>query len=273
MPSFESPPSGGFVKMLCIGAPKTGKTCALLPLLEAGYTIRILDLDNNLRSLYELVLAKKNPVLLSRLQYISFGDIFYTEPGTDTIKVKGKPKAFLDAIRALQKWEDGSDPAGWGPGTILVIDTLSRMGDGAYHWAKWLNPDTKTVKHGMLVYGAAQEALRGVIETVTAASFATNVIVNTHLDAREEVDPTGKVLSYREAAAAVGSKLGPRIPGYFSTVVQFRTKGSGTSAVRTLRTISTPTLELATPIIGLASELPQETGLITLFNALKESPK
>ncbi|HSE45495.1 MAG TPA: hypothetical protein VLA89_09255, partial [Gemmatimonadales bacterium] len=58
------------VKLMLVGDSKSGKTAALASLVEAGYELRVLDLDNKLvPSYFEQTLRKKDPALLKRVQF------------------------------------------------------------------------------------------------------------------------------------------------------------------------------------------------------------
>jgi len=62
-----------FVKLLFLGNSGAGKTGALTSLVQAGYKLKIIDLDNGLDALIHHVEAI-DPKLLSQIEYVSYRD-------------------------------------------------------------------------------------------------------------------------------------------------------------------------------------------------------
>jgi hypothetical protein len=182
--------------------------------------------------------------------------------------ISGQPRAFIDCLGLLTKWSDGTVPAEWGDETILVVDTFSGLAAGAFEWAKGFNaslpkpnPDPRSI------YFIAQQALEKVIDMLTGAGFACNVIVISHIDYKERED--GVTKGY---ARAIGSALGPIIPKYFNTVLLCETKGAGLNTKRMIKTLPTGVVDLKTPTpFRLNQDLPLDIGLATVFEALKSS--
>ena len=148
-----------FIKMLYVGTSGTGKTSSLISLMEAGYNLRILDMDNGLDNL--IALAKdKCPERLDQLDYIKLRDKVTSDLTGPRV---AHPKAYIAATKYLNKWDDGSVPAEWGSNTILVIDSLTNLGWSAYQWAKGMNPSTKDPRQW---YGAAQESILTIVKLI-----------------------------------------------------------------------------------------------------------
>lgn len=258
MPSLSDRPASSLVKIMLIGHSGSGKTGALTSLAKAGYNLRIVDLDNGLDSLVNHVRAEC-PEALSRISYLSFRDRFKIGPAGPT--VDGAPRAFVNAVKALDKWEDGSVPGEWGPKSILVIDSLTNLGRAAFWWAKATNPAAKEPRQW---YFSAQSALEDVIATATSESFLTNLIIMSHIDLVEQSDGTTQGF-----ASSIGKALGPKIPRYFNTLVALETKGQGKAVRRILRTVPTTQLTLKNPApMRIEAEYPIETGLADLFSKL-----
>ena len=287
MPSLANHQSNEFTKLLLIGDAKSGKTGSLVSLVEAGYKLRILDMDNLLDILKYMVL-EKCPDKVGNVEFRTLRDKRKaTQEGS---VVDGSPRAFIDAIKMFDKWKykdaEGNEvdygvPANWGPECILVVDSLSRLCDAAWDWADPLTPVGKSgLKDVRATYGSAQDAIEQLLATLTSPNFNTNVIVIAHISYMEiggSEDPeTGKIVGgiLKGFPQGIGQKLSPKIAQYFPSVVLFNNEGGK----RTIQTNSTPLIDLANPKpFAMAKKLPLDTGLATFFETLrgpnKEAPK
>jgi hypothetical protein len=101
--------------MLYIGDSGTGKTTSLISLVKAGYILRIFDFDNLLDPLL-MVCRRDCPEHLDNIEFMSFRDkMKMTEQGPI---VDGMPRAYTNFLKALFKWEDGTNPSTeWTPST------------------------------------------------------------------------------------------------------------------------------------------------------------
>lgn len=261
MASLSDHASSDFTKILYIGDSSTGKTGSLVSLVEAGYKLRILDMDNGLDSLKAYV-KKQCPDKINNVDYETVRDKFKSSAAGPVID--GQPKAYVNAVKLMDKWSDESLPKDWGPETIFVLDSLTRLGDAALAWAKGMNPGAKD---GRQWYGVAQDSLENVLSLLTSDEFHANVIVISHVKIIERQDGT-----YKGYVNAVGSALGPTIPTYFNTLVLAETSGSGVSARRKIKTVPTGMIDLKNPApFAVLPELPLESGLATLFQTLKDN--
>lgn len=247
------------VRALVVGYSGAGKTGALYSLLEAGYEIRMLDLDNNSDSLVALC-REKNPALLEKLDIIRLRDKFRASQGLG-VEVSGQPKAFVDTMKYLNKWDDDSVPAQWGPKTILVLDTLTSLGRSSFHWAKGMNP---SAKDGRQWYAAAGESIQSLLEMLTSPDITCHVLVLTHIDLIEM--PDGTVQGF---ASALGKALGPKVPKVFPTMIAVEKKGTGDKVRRTITTAPTQLLDLKNPVpFKMLPTYPIETGMADIFKVL-----
>ena len=272
MPTLEKHQSNEYTKLLCLGDSGSGKTGGLAPLVNAGYHLRILDMDNGLESLKQQVL-RLCPEKIANVEYRTLRDKRKASPSGPIID--GSPKAFIEAIRMLDRWRyvDGGNeidlgvPAEWGPDVILIIDSLTFLSDAAYDWREPLTPKGKEGKYDQrAVYKDAQDAIESVLALVTSEAFRTNVIVTSHVKYVDNPDGTKKGYP-----TAVGSALSPQIPRYFNTVALFQTKAGGK---RTLHTAATAMIDLKNPKpFEMAKEYPIETGLADLFSVLRSPPQ
>jgi hypothetical protein len=252
------------VKLILVGDSGSGKTGALVSLVQAGYNLRILDMDNGLSILEELI-KKHCPDRMDQVDSMTFRDTFKsTSQGLKAVNAK----AFVGAMKALNTWDDGTVPAEWGDKTIFVLDTLTHLSGSAYTWTDSLNPSAKDKRQ---TYRAAQEAIENVLSMITGDDFNTNVIVISHIK-RDEVkaDGSGGGKSY---PSAVGRALGPIIGSYFDNLIMSRSSGTGDKIKRTIRLTSTAEIDLKSPaalnIEG--NDLPLETGLAELFKQIKSN--
>ena len=256
MPSLASLTASSVVKLLLIGDSGTGKTGSIASLVKAGYHVRLLDMDNGWESLAGAI-RRTCPDRLESVDIELHRDRYKASPIGPVID--GAPKAFVSAIKLLDRWSDSTKPADWGPSHILVLDSLTFFSDAAYAWADAINPSAKDKRQ---VYGAAQEAVEHVLALLTGASFNTNVIVTSHVKYLDL--PDGNKKGY---PTAIGQALSPTIPRYFNSVCACQTQIGGR---RTIRTVSDALIDLKNPAASeLPNNLPIETGLATFFEKLR----
>lgn len=266
MPSLSDHQSNDLTKLLLIGEAKSGKTGSLVSLVKAGYKLRILDFDNLLDILKYMIL-RECPELISNVEYRTIRD--KRKATAAGIIIDGPPKAFVDAIKMLDRWKyddvDLGVPSSWGGDCILVIDSLSRLCDAAYDWRETLTPRGKSGEYDTrAVYGDAQDAVESMLATLTSKSFETNVIVMAHIQYMDMPDGTKKGFPQ-----GVGQKLSPKIPQYFPSVVLYENQ----SGRRTMRTNSSPLIDLANPApFAMSPTYPIETGLADFFGVLRKNP-
>jgi len=260
MTSFSEHQSTRLVKMLLIGDSGTGKTGSLASLVSAGYKLRIIDLDNGLDALHGHVMAE----CPDKIENVSFETLTdnasFTKMGQ--IVLKALPRAFIQTCKAVDVWpDDQTKPAEWGSSHILVIDSLTALSRYAFNWAKANKPALKVDMHWI---GAAQSCIMDFLYALTSVDFATNVIVISHIDYREDERGTQGYVS------SIGKAIGPKIPHRFNTLIAARRIGQGKNVKRTLQTLPTAMLDLKNPIPAkLGTEpLPLESGLADLFSKL-----
>lgn len=271
MPSLANHQSNEYTKMLLEGDSGSGKTGALTSLVGAGFKLRILDMDNGLDPLKNYV-QRDCPDKLGNVEFRTLRDKMAAT--ADGLVVQ-QPKAFITALKMLDKWkytnDDGSEtdlgqPATWGPDCILVVDSLTFLATAAFDFREPLAARGRDGKYDMrAVYKDAQDAVENVLAFLTGESFRTNVIVISHI--RYVDNPDGTKKGY---PTAVGSALSPQIPRYFNTVALCQTSAGGK---RTLQTEATAMIDLKNPKpFAMAKTFPIETGLADFFTVLRGSP-
>lgn len=280
-------------KVLIVGDGGTGKTGSLVSLVKAGYRLFILNFEgaSHLAPLiHHLTPEERERVVVENLR-----DELRLK--RNRIWLKGVPTAFSKGMSLLDKWvdEDGTDYGSvhdWGPDTVLVIDSLTSMGEMAMWYVMGINNriNSKQPK-SKRVWGDAMDMQEQMLEQLRNEGVRCNVVLISHLtlitgdDAEDDEEaeeggaqkpqssPRGRsVLDTKRFPSALGRKLPPKIPTKFPCVVEARVVGSGTTTKRVIRTVPTPDVDVKVPATGLARELPIETGMATLFEALKARP-
>lgn len=264
--------STGLVKGILLGDGGSGKTSALLALIQADYVLRIYDFDNLLKPLVELI-RKHCPERIGQVQVQTFTDKF---KGLDTpvmmvgnaLKVMpnviGTPKAYSNALKQLTHWKDGEedlgDPGKWGDEVIVVIDSLTNCAAAAFRYVQAMNPGAKEPQ---TYYFAAQTLIMNLIYLLCSEEFATHVLVLAHLN--YEKNDEGAVI--KGFPKSIGAALNTQIATNFNTVLQIEMQGSK----RVIKTKSTGLIDLKNPAVfaDLPDRLPAETGLATYFEAFK----
>jgi hypothetical protein len=266
MPNLSDHQSNDLTKLLLIGDAKSGKTGSLVSLVKAGYKLRILDMDN-LLDILKYMVQRDCPEFLGNVEYRTLRDRRKATEGGSVID--GKPHAFIDAIKMLDRWKyddvDLGVPSQWGPDCILVIDSLSRLCDAAYDWRETLVPRGRSGDFdARAVYGDAQDAVEQLLATLTSSTFATNVIVIAHIQYMDLPDGTKKGFPQ-----GVGQKLSPKIPQYFPSVVFYKNQ----NGKRTIQTNSSPLIDCSNPApFAMEKEYSIETGLAQFFGVLRKNP-
>mgnify|MGYP005802216171 FL=1 len=258
MPNFNDEQAKDvFKRILYVGDSGEGKTGSLASLVGAGYKLRIIDMDNGIAPLRNFV-ANDYPNTTADISYMSFRDKFKASAAGPVIS--GRATAYLGALSALDKWEDGTNPAEWGEKYILVLDSLTQLGQAAYNFVAFTNP---TIREPRQIYNFAQQHVEKVIATLSGENFRSHVIVISHIDRVEE---NGLVKGF---VSSIGKALGPKLPRYFNTLVQATSKGTGKNHSRFIQTVPTGLLALKNPApFRIEAEYPLSTGMADLFAAL-----
>jgi hypothetical protein len=116
---------------------------------------------------------------------------------------------------------------------------------------------------GRAAFFSAQEDMEKQIATITSpTTFPINTIVIGHGVYMKLDDGTTRILPQ-----GIGAKLSPRLPSYFPNVVYYTNKND----VRTIQLESTRMVNVANDA-SLKGDLPIETGLATIFAALRGQP-
>jgi hypothetical protein len=252
-----------FVKILYCGNSGTGKTGSLVSLVEAGYDLRVLDMDNGIKTLKSYIM-KQCPDKIDLVDVETRRDRFKSTSAG--VIVDGMPKAYVEATKLLTKWSDDSIPSEWGSNTIFVLDSLTALGDAAFEWAKAVSPGTKDPRQW---YGTAGESVEHIIALLTSPEFHAHVIVITHVRTYEIAEGLNI-----DIPTSIGSALGRTLPRYFNNMVLALSSGSGDNVKRTISTVPTGVMDLKTEApFTVPNKLPLSSGMIKLFEELKGTTK
>lgn len=253
MPTLDQHESSKYSKLIYIGDTSTGKTGSLASLVLAGYTLRILDLDNGLDSLK--FYGRQLGADLSHVIYETHRDEYKASKAGPILK--GGPKAFTAGLTTLTEWSEIEDE-----NSFTVIDTFGTFGKQAFEWAKGMNPTAKDPRQW---YGTAQKALEDTLALLTGPNYKQNVIVISHVNYKELVEGVNK--GY---VSSIGTALGPSIPKYFNTMLLAEAIGSGTNVKRKIKTTPTGVIDLKTPNPDIEASYDLATGLASIVAKLKE---
>lgn len=274
MAKLEDHQSSLTTKLLLLGDSGSGKTGALASLAQAGFNLRIVDLDNGIDVLANLLrdpAGKYGKEALSRVEYETF---------TDPMKnVNGKliPKAatvWQRTAKALDNWSPPGCSASLGPISswtsqdVLVIDSLTMLGNAAINFVLSMNARLG----GRIEQGdwfQAQQLVESLLQMLYDEGVKCNVIVIAHVAYIGE--DNGPQKGY---PATPGKALSPKVGRYFNNTLMVRSTGSGTNIARKILTNSVPMVELKTSApTRMKPEYPLATGLAEIFKDLRgEAP-
>jgi len=232
MTALASRPANALFKILYVGNSGAGKTGSLVSLVRAGYHLSFLDMDNGLDTLVAQI-ETQCPERMGQVDYQSFRDTYKADPVRGLI-IQGRAKAYTNMLKALNEWDDETKPEEWGPKRVFVLDSLTAVGKAAYNWAAGMDPTAKDKRQWFFT---AQQSIETLLDMLTSASFQTNVIIVTHLQAGKDEDP-------KMYASSIGSALGPKIPKFFNTLIAAESKGIGDNVKRVITTRPTALLDL-----------------------------
>ncbi len=268
MPSLSQHHSSETTKALVIGDSGSGKTGALASLANAGYNLRIIDLDNGLDILKNLLSDPKSKYSSDALKRVEFETI------TDPMKNLGgklvprSATVWQRVCKLLDKWEVGETKFGpvssWTPKEVLVIDSLSFLCTSALNFVLSMNARLGQQPHQSDWY-AAQQLVESFLQTLYDEGIKCNVIINCHITYIG--DDSGPQHGY---PASLGKALSPKIGRYFNSILLAKTTGIGANTKRQILTNSTGMIELKNTAPGrVAPSYPLETGLADYFSAVR----
>ena len=272
---------------MIVGFPGAGKTGALVPLITAGFKIRMLNYDGNEQPLF----AYADPTMLKNVDIVRLEDKMKVTP--QYVGPDGIPTAFLDGLKLMNHWtykeDDGTvvdlgHSADWGLDTVVVLDSMQSMGDSAKNRAMVIRNKTPlNTTDG--VWGLGMNEQDEFIKVLAKNKARHHTIILSHLkiiqprdkrqgdsqmteDIKEQL---AELIKARYYPAALGWALPQQIARHVPIVLEAKKKFVGRAVHRILSPVPREELDLKLPIKDLQPEYPLETGLLDIFR--KVSPE
>lgn len=273
-----------------IGFPGSGKTGSIAALANAGYKIRMLDFDGNADSL----LSYLDDRALENVDIITFTDRM-VDKGKKGIMPKGIPTAFTGALQTMRDgWKstdasgnevDLGNPEDWGSDTIVVVDSLTKVGEASRN--RVLHEANRTSRNSTRqTWGAAMDDQMRFLEIIADRSNGYHVLVTAHLKLfgpkaieKDDDDTTQEIkrelielVPHRYFPAMLGTARLPELGGQLPIIVLAEAKAVGHKTKRVLVTEPRPEVDVKVPAKDLPRELPIGTGMLDIFKALGHIP-
>lgn len=273
MASLDEHTASSSAKIICIGGNGSGKTGSLVSLAEAGFNVRILDLDKGAEIIGQLAKGEAR----KRFDIESFSDDYIIKKtGAVERMVPVLPlRGFKGAMQCLQDWPKFGSPSTWTTKDILVVDSLTNLGKYIMNHVmvsknKHISADPKDHHPSQPDWGDAMNIQENFCAQLYSDSIKCHVIVMAHVTyVQNEGDSMQKGYP-----SALGSKLPPKIGSYFNHTLHYTSKGVGASAQRGFSTKSTAFIETKTPNPNAVKDwYPVDTGLAEYFKAMGYEPK
>lgn len=268
-----------------IGWPGSGKTGALASLANVGYKIRGIDFEGNFQSLVNYADDRADIDIVTLQDRMRNADKY--------IEVIGIPEAFNNGVKLMQEWkykdENGNEvnlgkSSEWGPDTIVVIDSLTSLGQAAKLRAMKMNNKTPS-NMTSAIWGAAVADVNNFIEIMKADRNGYHLIINTHKQILGPADfiqqGDTEVVKEKKLEMISDGMIPPRIypvgvtkpssqtiHGMMPTMLEFEKVNKLGKDIRIIKTVSGPEIDVKMPGKGLKSTYPIETGLAEIFEAM-----
>ena len=210
------------LQLLLLGDSGTGKTGSLVSLVEAGYKLYLLDLENGSKILANLI-HERCPDKLENVEVEKVATKY--KISSTGAQAERAPQGLGKVGRIIDKWQTVVSPK-----DIIVVDSLTALGRLCLVWSKAQNPG---IKDNRQHYFNAQEVIEPLVATITHEEFPCHTITITHIDYREITKETTKGF-----ASSVGRALGDKIPTHFNEVFRYETIGTGKGAKRIISSVS-----------------------------------
>lgn len=277
-----------------VGFPGSGKTGALVALLNAGFKLRVLDYTGNYQPL--LVYANENALTTpGQLDIINLQDRI-TDDSRFT-KPMGIPKAFTDGLRYLRdgwKYEENGKTVDlglsseWGLDTVVVIDELTTLAKAAVNRAM-VSMNKTQENMTSKVWGAAVKDVINTLQILKSKNH--HVIINAHkqmlgpkdfvMQGTKDNEDIAKMVNEELVENAENDMLPTRfypvgptknssmtIHGEFPIFLEFEKITKQGKELRIIKTEGSSLIDTKIPGKGLKAQYPIETGLADIFSAM-----
>lgn len=281
---MENLPVRGFLA----GYPGSAKTGSLAPLINAGFKVRLLMYDkvSNLQPLFVYAnheLLKRNVDIVVLEDKMRIG-ASYVEPA-------GIPTAFAEGMKMLNHWTykdssgdtvDLGHSSEWGSDTIVVVDSITSMGEASLRRATKLANRTP-VNRTDAVYGLAMSEQTEFVRLLFSSGNKHHSLLTAHLklvgpreprkgdsDITKQVkEQVAQLVNTRLFPSALGWQLPQFIGGEAPIILRYDTQYRNGQVKRIIRT--TPSAEFDVKLPGaekLPATLDVSDGLLKIFEAL-----
>lgn len=217
MPSFTEHPSSERVKLLLTGDSGSGKTGSLASLANAGYKLRIIDLDGGL------------DILANYLKPEAMDNVFYVRvPPLDE-------ETWAKTVRLIEEdFTDGKTSFGkvsdWDSNTVLVIDSGTFLAQGAMVWAlKKNNIPLDKMGFPQAIWGVVAKKVEELMAKLgNDDKVKCNLVITSHI---KGIENEAGLLKYHPAF--LGRELPNVIPRYMNNIWRIDVKSDGKRILRT----------------------------------------
>ena len=246
------------IHALCLGDSGTGKTGSLISLINAGYHIKLLDLENGSRILYNLAI-EQCPDKLENVDVEKISTKYKIGPAGAV--AEKAPSGLINVGKLIDRWQKEV-----GPDDIVVVDSLTALGRLCLVWSEAQN---RAIRDRRQHYFNAQEVIEPIIATLTHEDFPCHTLILTHIDYRD-LSPDPKNPTIKGYASSVGRALGDKIPTHFNEVFMYQTVGAGASAKRIISSVSNGVVDVKNTVPSrIQKRYDINTGLAEIFTLLK----
>jgi len=282
MPKATDADAPSNIKTINVGDSGSGKTGSLCSLADAGYKVRILDLDNNakiIRNIFQSPKCPYKPGSADNIEWVTVREPMRNVAGQI---MPAKASMWLDAMKQLMEWKDGERNLGnvntWGSDCVLVVDTLTTLSRGAYNFILAQNGKLGQIVTGydyQRMLGQTQALLENFIDLIADASIKCNVIVNSHITyirdpgeaAPRDDKEADKVHGF---PTAIGQALSKRVARAFDSLLHYKIDGFGAMARPKIYTVNQGLINTKTSNpLAVAKEYSIERGLAEYFAAVR----
>jgi hypothetical protein len=273
--------------MIC-GWPGSGKSGSIAALINAGLKVRVLAFDK-LANVSTMTKFADPALVAANVDVAPLEDRLIYEDSRGYTATLGTPNAILHAARFMDRWKykDGDEEVdlgsskNWGRDTVVVVDSLTSMGEASMRKAMSLKNKTP-LNNTDGVWGFAMDEQSAFLERMASNANRFHLIVLAHLkmvgpkevrqgddDLTKQVKADiGGLVETRLYPSALGAKLPPAIAKHVPNVLLAERVVTPKGDKRVLRTSSGPEFDTKVQARGLPSELPVETGLVTVLEAV-----
>lgn len=174
------------LRLMMMGRPKMAKTGSIAALLNAGFEVGVLDFDGN----RDPLLAFTKPEFLPNLSIVTVQDkLSLTKglsQGKEYVQLADEPTAIRRGFQALDNWSKADPTHDWGPvrswGTnrVLVLDSLTSMGDASFDRVRFINQRNQGNTRDS-DWGVAMQDQSNMLAKLMSAEFKCHVLVLSHL--------------------------------------------------------------------------------------------